>query len=175
MNHPEKQPPLGITVTQKEQYLEIVYTRPSVQFTSRLYYLFLLVFMIGFFNSFQVSPSFMGVVVGSVVCMVYLTLTTWFNKLHIFITPQKLIVRYKPFFQLGNKEIPLSHIKEVRCQDRLIYDGANSIRGDGYKGYKVTALTAVKYGGLTEELFYTPVPQDAEYIQQKIMLLLADV
>lgn len=71
----------------------------------------------------------------------------------------------------GRFKIPLSHIKEVRCQDRLIYDWFNSMRGDGYK---VTALTAVKYGGLTEELFYTPITQDAEYIQQRIMVYLVE-
>ena len=98
----------------------------------------------------------------------YYQLIMAFNKIHIFITPKKLIVRYKPFFQWGNREIPLSHIKLITNDTKNFFDRER-------KEHILVELKAVKYGGQREQLLTTSSLEHAEYIQQKIMLYLADL
>jgi hypothetical protein len=170
MSHPEKQPPLGITITQKGPYVEIVYTRPR-NFEG----LSILIFL-GFISTMFLSGartnnglSLMALLV--FICffgIAYYQLIMAFNKIHIFITPKKLIVRYKPFFQWGNREIPLSHIKLITNDTKNFFDRER-------KEHILVELRAVKYGGQREQLLTTSSLEHAEYIQQKIMLYLADL
>lgn len=169
MSHPEKQTPPRITVTQKEQYLEIVYARPVHSLTPVFIYFIGMFLFITTVNSFSLPLSLFFFIPFLLWCgVVYYSLCLRFNKIHLFITPTKLIVRYKPLFQGGNKEIPLSHINLISNDTKI------SFNKNLNKEESVTEVKVVKYGGRTETLFTAPSVEDAEYIQQKIMAYLAE-
>ena len=117
--------PENMQFYQHESYIEIVRAR----LTSRT--LLIMVIAIGwngvlvnqYFNVHENTPSieklFLLPVFAVGVGLAYYAVVEWLNKIHIYASDKKIAIKHKPVPWFGNKEIPVSDIKQLYAKEEI--------------------------------------------------------
>ena len=113
---------------------------------------------IGWSRDFLFFPIEVLVIIG----LTYYALAGWFNRTHIFVSHDRILVRHRPLPFLGNKTLSASDIKQLYAKKKI----SRRLEGDTSVTYEVHAIT---HGGRNVKLVRgLDSSEQALFIEQEI-------
>ncbi len=86
-----------------------------------------------YFNVNENTP-FPAIFIG--VGLAYYAVVEWLNKMHIYVSDKKIAIKHKPVPWFGNREIPVSNIKQLYAKEEIDDSGEEK-----WVNYEIHAVT----------------------------------
>ncbi|GEM20280.1 hypothetical protein NONS58_16930 [Nitrosococcus oceani] len=90
------------------------------------------------------------------ISLAYYVAALWLNKTHIYIGAEKIVIQHKPIPWRGNKEIPVSAIKQLYAKEKIFHSAegksiSHEIHVITHNGKNIKLIEKLESG---EQAFY---------------------